>query len=373
MNKSIYLYGAGRRGKAALRILEKKCNSDIKVLGVIDQKEDIKNTSYKIFHLYDIDHIEKGASIVICIADGNISMEVFFMLKRKGIKDIWWFRGRQIADIDDFFLDYCINCRDWSQNMIWQMEMHIMDACNLNCRGCTHFSPLFEQETPDFCSRIDDVRKIKEKVSCIARFGIMGGEPFLNPSIGEYAISIREILPNTDIYIVTNGLLLTKQDNEVFKKIKAGNVGITISEYAPTRQVIPAICEILNKHGIAYDIRPWETKDSTNGRNFFNKPLALSDNNPKYRKLCMSNGCVNICDGKIARCPTLMYIDKFNQYFGTNLPNEGIYLIDEMRKGTDLAKKMKEKVPLCEYCIENPIEWGICGRNPVLEDFAVKE
>lgn len=214
MKKAIYLYGAGKRGKHALRVLKEHCRNQIRVLGIIDKRKDMDVDGYRVVQADDIELIEKDVDVVICIADGKCALEVFFMLKSKGIENIWWFRGKHIVCVNDFFAEHCINCKDWSLNMIWQMEMHIMDACNLNCRGCTHFSPLFKQELPDFQSRINDVKKIHKKIPCIARFGILGGEPFLNPSIGDYALKIREILPNTDIYIVTNGLLLTKQDDE---------------------------------------------------------------------------------------------------------------------------------------------------------------
>ncbi len=31
---------------------------------------------------------------------------------------------------------------NWGFNMIPYLETHIVDHCNLKCRGCTHFAPL---------------------------------------------------------------------------------------------------------------------------------------------------------------------------------------------------------------------------------------
>jgi MoaA/NifB/PqqE/SkfB family radical SAM enzyme len=104
------------------------------------------------------------------------------------------------------------------------VEMHISDACNLNCRGCAHFAPTFENKLPDIESRLNDVRRLKGKVSHIIRFYILGGEPFLNPQIDDYVREIRKILPTTELYIVTNGLLINKLKSETLQTIRDNNV-----------------------------------------------------------------------------------------------------------------------------------------------------
>lgn len=45
-----------------------------------------------------------------------------------------------------------------------QAEIHVADYCNLNCRGCTHFSPIFEREIPEFDVRINDIMLLKKKI-----------------------------------------------------------------------------------------------------------------------------------------------------------------------------------------------------------------
>lgn len=73
----------------------------------------------------------------------------------------------------------------------------------------------------------------------------------------------------------------------------------------------------MKKYRVSYIIRPYDSKQK------FNIPLSLSDKS-KYPPKCISNGCVNVWNGKIARCPTLMYVEKFNEVFHTDLPTEGI-------------------------------------------------
>ena len=62
------------------------------------------------------------------------------------------------------------------------IETHIVDHCNLNCRGCSHFSPLAK---PYFKS-LDEYKREFERLAeitnhYIQQIRIMGGEPFLHP------------------------------------------------------------------------------------------------------------------------------------------------------------------------------------------------
>lgn len=207
---------------------------------------------------------------------------------------------------------------------------------------------------------------IKEKFSHIIKFYLLGGEPFLNPEINKYICEIRELLPDSELYIVTNGLLIEKLPKETLECIKDNHVWISISEYKPTSKKIHTICDILNKYKILFEIR--RAKD----RQKFCLPLSLSEES-KYPRTCISSICVTIWNGKISRCPQLMYISYFNTYFNTHLPESGVMELKNCATGDDLLAILKEDVPLCRHCVKNEIEWEICGRTPKLEDFAVND
>lgn len=206
-------------------------------------------------------------------------------------------------------------------------------------RMCPLFSDI-QKELPDRESRINDIRKLKDKFSHIIKFFLMGGEPFLNPDIISYIEETRKILPDTMIQIVTNGLLIPKLSQEVWKAIYENRIVISISEYEPTHSMINRIKDILEEHDVAYILRPYESKTK------FIKPLSLIPDS-KYEKECISNGCINIWNGQIARCPNLMYINRFNEAFQTALPNQGIYELDSL-DGREIIRLMKEAVPLCD-------------------------
>lgn len=130
--------------------------------------------------------------------------------------------------------------------------------------------------------------------------------------------------------------------------------------------MINSIIECLDGNNVQYEIRKYERKQK------FYKPLSLSQNS-KYPKCCLSSTCVNIWNGKIARCPALMYINKFNEVFGTSLPNAGIIDLDSDICGKELLEALTKDVPLCKHCVSNLVDWSICGKTPKLEDFATND
>lgn len=355
-------YGAGDWGKAALNDFFTKKNKKERFVGFADSHKDGNYMGYPILTIQTLN--TRDTIVVITVNNSLIVTEIYKYLKEYGIEHVYWFINKSIGGEEgDFLKDECINCSNWGTEVLPKVEMHIADYCNLNCRGCTHFSPIFNKEFPDLNDRISDVKILKKKVSHIVLFSILGGEPFLNPDIDKYIEEIRKILPDTYIDIVTNGLLIPKLSAEIFECIKRNRIVVSISEYEPTHRIITLIEEILNKHGVLYEIRKYEEKRK------FIKPLSLSGDG-KYSNKCISNGCVNIWNGKIARCPTLMYIDRFNEVFCQKLPNEGIMPLRDCPDGDELLNVLQKKVPLCRHCVCCEIEWGCCSRSIGLEDFA---
>lgn len=373
-------YGAGNCGKEALdKYLERvpggddivqdtqeKCNDALHgseiLKGFIDSKKTGNYCGYPIISVSEIQ--EKDTNIVITIKDRYSAGEVYNRLKRIGINHIYWYNGEDSRKLNgDFLQEECIDCSSWGECVLPKVEMHIADHCNLNCKGCTHFSPIFGKELPDFEARIRDVKLLKEKIPHILIFSILGGEPFLNPDVHLYMTEIRKILPDTYIRIVTNGLLIPQLKQEVFECIRKNEIVVQISEYKPTHKIIDRIEKKLKEYGITYYIQSCEDKQK------FIKPLSLTDKS-RYPQKCISEGCVNIWNGKIAKCPTLMYIDNFNKKFDKNLPNKGVMQLEDCPKGFELLDMLQKDVPLCRHCVCCEIEWEQCGINPTVTDFA---
>ena len=360
--KKVYIYGAGKYGKILYEKLHTQ--TDISIQGFIDSyKKELKRylgLPVKIPHQIQ----DTSARYIIAAQNINSVKEMARELIEKGITDIWFFDNNG-QETTDFWQGNFIKIDMQWDTVLNHVEMHIIDACNLNCRGCTHFAPLFLKDIPDYSSRIEDVKTIASKIDYIHNFYIMGGEPLLNPELDRYVVDIRKLLPNTRLYVVTNGLLVPKMNPELLYAIKQNRVILSISEYLPTKKIKTSINDVLNEYNIWYEYRPYDEKK------MFGIPLSLSRKS-KHAHKCLSDGCINIWNGMISRCPTVMYIHKLNEAFGTNLPQDGVYSLKDL-SGKEIEDLVKMKIPLCNHCVDYRIPWGKCGRKVTVEDFTVTD
>lgn len=359
----IYVFGAGEIAK---RLVEKIQKYNICIEGFIDN---YKKGEYLGYPIRDIEQIDRNSIVIISVLNTNSILNIYRELCQYKIDNIYWYKDfdnyTQASGQTLFLEKECLNMQGWGMLVMPHIELHISDKCNLNCRGCTHFSPLFDEINAVFEEKMNDIKKIKKLFDEVFRIDILGGEPLLNQELSRYVIELRKELPRTFIQIYTNGLLIPKMSDCDLKIIKENNIGISISEYEPTHKIINSIKKTLDRYDISYRIADFDFKQK------FNLPISTSERS-QYPNLCISNGCITVDKGRISRCPTLMYISKFNDYFGENLPIDGIYNLEEYENGEKLLHDMKKEIPLCKHCIQKEIDWSVCGKEKHFEDFAVR-
>ena len=115
--------------------------------------------------------------------------------------------------------------------MIESLEYHIVDHCNLNCAGCSHFSPLAEHWFVDPEDFEKEWKEVADSGLEIKRIRILGGEPLLHPELGYMLKCIRCLFPVSDINVVTNGILLNKRKAELLPVFNKYNISLTVSCY----------------------------------------------------------------------------------------------------------------------------------------------
>ena len=135
--------------------------------------------------------------------------------------------------------------------MIPYFETHITEACNLKCRGCSHFSVFAKPKHKDLQEFEREFKRLSE-IEEIGIIRLMGGEPLLNPDFMEYCRIARRYFPNTAISLVTNGILGHKLEPHV-EELNRLHVGVTISEYHLEKQN-RSICSDLHEKGSLYNI-----------------------------------------------------------------------------------------------------------------------
>ena len=59
------------------------------------------------------------------------------------------------------------------------IEYNVVGHCNLNCKGCSHFSNIQKKEFADLATFEKDISMLKKLFSEIRLINLLGGEPLL--------------------------------------------------------------------------------------------------------------------------------------------------------------------------------------------------
>lgn len=65
----------------------------------------------------------------------------------------------------------------------------------------------------------------------VEQFYLAGGEPLMNKDCKEYFYILRKYFKNNLIWLITNGILLPKQDNSFWKALKENNIILRPTKY----------------------------------------------------------------------------------------------------------------------------------------------
>lgn len=238
-----------------------------------------------------------------------------------------------------------------------EFVVDLAEHCNLNCQNCDHFSPLAEEHFTDINIFERDIKRISEimgdKVSCV---DLEGGEPLLNEDVSKYIEIVHKYLPETQVQIFTNGILLEKMSQEFWETCHNHNVTLEITKY-PIKfdyDKVKTLAEA-NKVNFRYFRGDVVVKTS------MHKPLDLEGKQDKYRNFnaCyMANGnCPMLKNGKLYGCTLTPNIDTFNKYFGKDIEvtkKDYIDIYDDI-SAEDVFEFLCNPTPVCRYCKVN--EW----------------
>lgn len=264
-------------------------------------------------------------------ANKKIYMPEFEMLRSQ--KDNVYF------DIKKVLVPY----EDSSQ--LFYLEVHAADHCNLNCKGCMHFSPLLQGEVfPNFDQFREDIYHLKKFIKHIDIIRILGGEPLLNPNLDKYILLLREVYSFANIIIVTNGILLEKMSNLLCESIRNNNIHIHVSLYPPMEKRKEEIESFFKRNNVKYRISKCiNTFTSTFSSKPFSDKLIAKEKCDIF--------CNNLRDGYISCCPHMIYTHYFNEYFGASYPVEdGLINIYEIKSARELHQRLNKPTSLCAYC-----------------------
>ena len=135
--------------------------------------------------------------------------------------------------------------------MIPYFETHITEACNLKCRGCSHFSVFAKPKHKDLGEFEREFQRLAE-IEEIGIMRLMGGEPLLNPDFMEYLRIARRYFPRSEVVLVTNGILGDRLIPHI-DELNELRINVTISDYHLDKQKL-AVCSQRHEKGELYNI-----------------------------------------------------------------------------------------------------------------------
>ena len=247
------------------------------------------------------------------------------------------------------------------------IEVHVTEHCNLNCKGCNHFSSLAKEEYLDPSVFENDFRRLSQLSKKFFTIKILGGEPLLHPNLIVFFDIARKYFPSTSIQLTTNGILLTGQPEIFWQSCKKNNIIISISQY-PIKLDKKKIRQIARFHRVKLVFT-----GSNADERMCKLPLDLSgsqDIKRSWRKCAISWGCcVTIREGKIFTCCIAAHIRFFNQYFNQNLVISDNDYVDiyKVKNREEIIDFLQNPFPFCRYCktMETKFaqQWGISKKE----------
>lgn len=155
---------------------------------------------------------------------------MIFRMKQVILSCLYWLDQQVPADIGIWLRNRCF---PWYP-VLDVVEFHLTDQCNMNCTGCSHYSPFAEKWLADRESVQRDLAALRMKFKGgIRHVNLLGGEPLLHPDLIGFLRCVKETCPETLVTIVTNGILLLKQSEEFWQACRDVGCRINVSLYGP--------------------------------------------------------------------------------------------------------------------------------------------
>jgi sulfatase maturation enzyme AslB (radical SAM superfamily) len=253
------------------------------------------------------------------------------------------------------------------------LETMITQACNLSCEGCTNYSDLKHQGYVTWAQGREWLSSWLERIH-ISDFGIMGGEPLINPEFRSWLTGVRKLLPESQIRFTTNGLLLDRNWDIVDLMHDLGNISFKLTVHVVDETIEKVIQKIFDsfdwKPVTEYGLDRWITTNNfrfhikrpekfvKTFRNDY-KDMAPWHTNPNDAfDLCVQKTCPLLYQGSIYKCSTAGLLQSVLQRH--NMPNN-----NEWQQYIPSALTPDCDQSLLEQFIENfGSPHHICGQCP---------
>ncbi len=373
------IFGTGQFARETAKIFE---SFGITIDAFINNKSHLPNTVYSnkpVFNVSDIDFEQLQPNIFIAKRPMFIGSAIELLMNKetKGVslvrEEMFFEHIYNLDDLQKFIypIDYT------GKPILNYLETNIVDHCNLNCKGCAHFANICNPHYVDFNQFQKDLCLLSEKFDLI-NFRLLGGEPLLHPDIKEILNTTRELLPTTEIMLVTNGLLIPKLGEDILQAIVDNDIIVSITLYEPTFDSISLILKQLDRFCIKYCIND-DYFNQTDIVKTFHTRLSLNKSQEGFEanKNCGGRFCRFLRDGKISKCYYPLLIDILNEKFDLNFEVDDLdyFNLIDIDDGWETIFQMNGDIPFCLYCRNEQynFDWKRASKNVAkADDYVLK-
>lgn len=234
---------------------------------------------------------------------------------------------------------------------IESLDIELVGECNLNCKSCTHFSPVAQTERLSVEEFEADLRQLSILMpDKIKKINLLGGEPLLHEQIEDFMKISRKYFPNIEICIVTNGILLLGKQESFWKTACENKIVIEVTKY-PVKLDFKKMKETAKKYKVTLQF--YGRSGYVQKTQYF-LPLDLEgkqDMRESFTRCFMARSCITLYRGRLFPCSYAAYIERFNRRFGQDIPvTRDDYADIYNEKPEDIMKKIGCPVPMCRYC-----------------------
>lgn len=241
-------------------------------------------------------------------------------------------------------------------NHLEYVEFHVVDRCNLNCNACSHFSPMVQQDFDHLPSFKADLRQLKSLFDYIIHIRLLGGEPFLDDRLDEYAAHARALYPYAKLEVVTNGLLIPGVSERVLTALSENDVIVNITAYPPTERRKDSILSVLEKHGVRYD---YSAPVTTFRKRF--SPDGRHEPGTSFAECTVGRRCTFVYQGRLYLCSGAALVKHYNACTGADIVCQDSSVDLYHTTAKEILQFLERPNDSCRYCgkvTEEP--WSAC-------------
>ncbi len=248
--------------------------------------------------------------------------------------------------------------------VLYHFEVHLTDHCNLNCKGCTHFSNLCSPTFADITEFEADMERMASVFSRVRQIYLLGGEPLLHPKVGEFCKVARRHFPKSRIYLQTNATMVMRMDEQFWSDLAESRVILLGSAYPIN---LPRLeIDLLGKqrHVKVQWTEPYDE--------FYKIPIDPKgghDAESSFRNCKGFNNRPILRDGRLYPCAYTAYSDVFRKEFGVGglqvYPTDSISIREE-HDPEEVFAFLRNPVHWCSNCDMDKrvcLTWGRSERQ----------